>query len=122
ASEESPYATPSPVSRIPRSADGRTRAIVEGSSGRFTVLAGSDLRFGRDGARCAAVLHNPQISGLHATFRLEGGALLVRDEGSTSGTRIEGRLLAPGTWETVPEGAEVALGPEKLRVTIPSAT
>jgi len=112
--EESPYVTPAPVSRIPQSQTGH-RATLEGDSGRFTVLSTHDLRAGRDGSRCAAVVANAQVSGLHATFRLESRRLLVRDEGSTSGTRIEGALVEPGVWEEVPDGAEISLGPASLR-------
>ncbi len=115
---ESPYATPSPVSRGPRNPEKRFRANVEGAAGRFTILEGSDLRCGRDGSRCAAVINNPQVSGLHATFRIENGRLLVRDEGSTSGTRVDGQLLEPGKWVSADDGVEVALGPELLRVTL----
>jgi hypothetical protein len=118
--EESPYATPSPVSRVVRGELGARRANLEGRLGRFVVLPSSELRAGRDGARCAAVLDSPQVSGLHATFRMEGRRLLLRDEGSTSGTRIDGRVIEPGKWEEVPDNAEVSLGPEPLRVTLSS--
>ncbi len=116
--EESPYATPAPVSRIPRPEQQKFRAILEGPSGRFTVLPDSDLRAGRDGSRCAAVLSSPQVSGLHATFRMDGEKLLVRDEGSTSGTRIDGQSIRSGIWEPAHDSSEVSLGPEVLRVTL----
>jgi hypothetical protein len=117
---ESPYATPAPVSRVPRGSASGRRAILEGAAGRFTVLDGSDLRVGRDGSRCAAVLPSAQVSGLHATFRMEDGRLLVRDEASTSGTRLGQALIEPGAWEEVSDGDEVSLGPEVLRVTLRS--
>jgi pSer/pThr/pTyr-binding forkhead associated (FHA) protein len=94
------------------------RATLEGAAGIFTVLPSSDLRFGRDGSRATAVLSSPQVSGLHATFRIEDGKLLVRDEASSAGTRIGSSLIEPGTWQTVADGAEVSLGPEVLRVTL----
>jgi pSer/pThr/pTyr-binding forkhead associated (FHA) protein len=114
--QESPYATPAPVTRVPKNSPADARAVLVGPAGRFTVLSGSDLRCGRDGSRCAAVIANPQVSGLHATFRLEGDTLLVRDEGSASGTRIDDMLLEPGKWQPVEDGSEVRLGPEQLRV------
>lgn len=116
--EESPYATPSPVSRVSREQRRAVRATLVGNAGRFVVLASSELRIGRDSARVAAVLDNPQVSGLHATLRLEGDLLLIRDEGSSSGTRIDDRLIESGRWEEVADGAEIALGPEKLLVTL----
>lgn len=120
--EESPYATPSPVTRVPRTAESGRRANLEGTSGLFTVLDSSDLRMGRDGSRCAAVLNHPQVSGLHATFRMEEGRLLVRDEGSTSGTRIGKSMIEPGVWEELSDGDEVSVGPEILRVTFRRGT
>ncbi len=115
----SPYATPSPVTRSPRGSSGpEIRATLEGPAGRFVLLPGADLRVGRDGARCAVILNDPQISGLHATFRIEANRVLVRDEGSTSGTRISGRLLEAGRFVPVESGTDVLLGPETLRVTI----
>lgn len=119
--EGSPYATPSPVSRVSRAVRAALRGTLEGDMGRFVVLPGSEIRAGRDGARCAAVLDNPQVSSLHATFRMEGNRLLVRDEGSTSGTRIDGRLLEPGKWEELHDGSEVSIGPEILRATLSSS-
>ena len=115
--QESPYATPAPVSRGP-SRPQISRAILEGPAGRFIVLPNGDLRVGRDGTRCAAVIPELQVSGLHATFRVENGDLLLRDEGSTSGTRIDGLLLEPGVWKAVGDGMEVSLGPEVLKVTL----
>lgn len=115
--ERSPYATPAPVSR-PSSPPVKEamRAVLEGQGLRFVLLPGSDLRVGRDGSRCAAVLSCPQVSGLHATFRLQAGQALVRDEGSTAGTRIDGRLIRPDIWEPVVSGATVALGSEELQL------
>ncbi len=113
--QESPYATPAPVTRIPKKTT-EVRATLEGPAGLFTLLSNADLRMGRDGSRCAAVLTNPQVSGLHATFRVDSDTLLVRDEGSASGTRINKRSIDPGKWEPLRDGDEVSLGPEKLRV------
>jgi len=113
-SEGSPYARPAPVSRVPNSERTILRAVLEGGAGRFIVLAGTDLKAGRDSTRVAALLSHHQVSGLHATFRLEERVLKVRDESSTSGTRVDGRLIVPGTWEVVSDGAQVALGSEVL--------
>ncbi|HSC89155.1 MAG TPA: FHA domain-containing protein [Polyangiaceae bacterium] len=114
----SPYATPSPVTRSPRGSAPELRATLSGPAGRFVLLPGADLRVGRDGARCAVVLNHPQVSGLHATFRIDGDRVLVRDEGSTSGTRVAGRLLEAGRFIPLEDGNEVQLGPETLQVKI----
>ncbi len=114
----SPYATPSTVTRSARGSSPGLRVTLEGAGGPYLLLPGADLRVGRDGARCAVILPDPQVSGLHATFRIEGDRVLVRDEGSTSGTRIGGRLLEAGRFVPLEDGNEVFLGPESLRVSI----
>jgi hypothetical protein len=115
----SPYMTPSPVTRAPRSEGGAgTRAVLEGPAGRFTLLAGTDLSVGRDGTRCAAVIQSPQVSGIHATFRFEQGKLMVKDEGSSLGTKVDQRTIAAGEWVELSHGDEIFLGPERLRVSL----
>jgi hypothetical protein len=115
----SPYMTPSPVTRAPRSEGGAgTRAVLEGPAGRFTLLAGTDLSVGRDGTRCAAVIQSPSVSGLHATFRFEQGKLMVKDEGSSQGTKVDQRVITAGEWVELSHGDEISLGPERLRVSL----
>jgi len=115
----SPYMTPSPVTRAPRSEGGAgTRAVLEGPAGRFTLLAGTDLSVGRDGTRCAAVIQSPSVSGLHATFRFEQGKLMVKDEGSSLGTKVDQRTIPAGEWVELSHGDEIFLGPERLRVSL----
>jgi len=115
----SPYMTPSPVTRGPKAPGGAgTRAVLEGPAGRFTLLAGTDLSVGRDGTRCAAVIQSPSVSGLHATFRFEQGKLMVKDEGSSSGTKVDQRTIAAGQWVELAHGDEIFLGPERLRVSL----
>lgn len=114
--QDSPYATPAPVTRRPPQAKTASKFVLDGAAGRFTILPAVDLRFGRDAGRCAAVLSHPQVSGLHATFRIEHGSLLVRDESSSAGTCVDGRKLESGKWENLRPGSEVSLGPEVLTV------
>ena len=61
-------------------------------------------------------LSEPRISGVHATLKLEGGQLLVRDETSNNGTWIAGSRLAPGAWTQVPPGAPLRFGPVEFEV------
>lgn len=67
-------------------------------------------------------LDDASVSGRHAEFEIEGGALLLRDLGSTNGTRVGGRRieearpahgdrLAFGNVEAVLEDAELAGAP-----------
>ena len=118
----SPYATPGPVTRGPRSDSAvGTRASLESSVGLFTILAGTDLRLGRDAQRCAAVLRNAKVDEHHATFRFEQGKLTVRDESSQNGTWVRGERLEAGSWKELRDGDEVRVGPERMRVSMSRA-
>lgn len=85
--------------------------ILASSSGSFQVSSGGDVLVGRDPARCAIHLTEPRVSGVHATLKLEGGALWVRDEASNNGVWINGQRIAPGSFTQVPTGAELRFGP-----------
>lgn len=55
----------------------------------------------------------PVVSGRHAEVRLRGGALEIRDLGSTNGTFVFGRKVSE--WTPVPLDATVQLGSYRLR-------
>jgi hypothetical protein len=93
-----------------------TRATLTGSQGIFTVLAGAEMRAGRDGAACQILLTEPRVSGTHAALKLEGGQLLVRDEGSNNGTFINGQRIAAQTWTPIPNGAQLRFGPVEFAI------
>src|SRR5690606_35622916 len=95
-----PMAAPRPAAPVTHA----TRATLQGSAGVFTVVPGLELKAGRDGSQCAILLENPQVSAVHASLKLEGGQLLVRDEGSTGGTTRNGQPLAAGSWTAVHTG------------------
>jgi len=95
---------------------GVSAASLRGTAGQFTVRAGSEVRVGRDPAQCPIFLSEPRVSGVHATLKLEGGQLLVRDETSNNGTWISGTRLAPGAWTPVPQGAPLRFGPIEFEV------
>ena len=71
---------------------------------------------GRDPARCAIHLTEPRVSGLHATMKIEGGTLFVRDEGSNNGVWINGERIPAGTWAQVPPNAALRFGPIQFSV------
>jgi hypothetical protein len=91
-------------------------AALRGAAGEFTVRAGSEMRVGRDPAQCSIYLSEPRVSGVHATLKLEGGQLLVRDETSNNGTWVSGVRLPPGAWSSVPSGAPLRFGPIEFEV------
>jgi pSer/pThr/pTyr-binding forkhead associated (FHA) protein len=97
-------------------AAGPSAASLRGAAGQFRVQAGSEVRVGRDPAQCPIFLSEPRISGVHATLKLEGGQLLVRDETSNNGTWIAGARLPPGAWTQVPPGAPLRFGPVEFDV------
>ncbi len=86
-------------------------AILSSSSGSFQVSSGGDVLVGRDPARCAIHLTEPRVSGVHATLKIEGGALWVRDEASNNGGWINGQRIPAGSFTQVPAGAELRFGP-----------
>ena len=89
---------------------GRPRALVGGLAG------GRGFRAGRDAAQCGIVLHEPRVSGVHATLKLEGGQLLIRDENSNNGTLVNNVRLSAGVWSPIPSGSLLRLGPIELSV------
>lgn len=93
-----------------------TRGVLSGAAGIFTVHPGMEMRAGRDGAACQILLTEPRVSGTHASVKLEGGQLLVRDEGSNNGTFVNGQRLPAGVWTPVGSGALVRFGPVEFSV------
>jgi hypothetical protein len=90
---------------------GASSATLQGQAGIFTLLAGQELRAGRDASQCGIVLNEPRVSGVHATLKLDGGQLWVRDENSNNGTLVNGNRVAPGVWNPVPQGSILRFGP-----------
>ncbi len=93
-----------------------SRAILQGASGTFTVLPGSEVRAGRDATQCSLVVPDPRVSSFHATLKLEHGQLFVRDEGSNNGTTVDGAPVLKGTWSAVRHGGVLRFGPVDLTV------
>jgi pSer/pThr/pTyr-binding forkhead associated (FHA) protein len=96
---------------------GDLRAVsLSGQIGTFRVLPGIESRAGRDGSMCSIHLNDPRCSGVHATLKVEGGALLVRDDKSHNGTYVNGNRIPPGTWTPVPGGSQLRFGPIEFMV------
>ncbi len=85
--------------------------VLMGAAGTFRVLAGIESRVGRDGSMCSIALNEARVSGVHASLKLEGGILHVRDDKSHNGTFVNGNRIAPGTWIPVPGGSQLRFGP-----------
>lgn len=101
-----------------------TTASSGGSSGGTTVtLAGANgqvlkgkirngqLTVGRNGAKAAiSVPADGKLSGLHATFSLQGNRLMITDNGSTNGTKVNGTKLSAGVPTELQQNDRVTLG------------
>jgi FHA domain len=112
-------APPNPYGPPPGAPQGSaSSATLRGALGQFTVPLGSEVRVGRDPAQCGIFLAEPRVSGVHATLKLEGGQLLVRDETSNNGTFVAGARIASGAWTPVPVGAPLRFGPIEFAVLI----
>jgi pSer/pThr/pTyr-binding forkhead associated (FHA) protein len=108
-----PAAGPNAYGGLPAQANAAT---LRGNSGQYTIRPGPEVRVGRDPAQCQIFLSEPRVSGVHATLKLEGGQLVVRDETSNNGTWVQGSRLAPGAWTAVPTGALLRFGPIEFGV------
>ncbi len=86
-------------------------AVLSGATGAHAVRGDQEIRVGRDPAQCGVLLHEPRVSGLHATLKWEGNQLWVRDEQSNNGTWVDGTRTAPSVWTPVRAGASVRFGP-----------
>jgi hypothetical protein len=93
-----------------------SRAVLTGGAGIFTVQMGMEMKAGRDGAVCQILLAEPRVSGAHATLKMEGGQLLVRDENSNNGTFVNGQRVPAMVWTSVPTGAALRFGPAEFSV------
>lgn len=91
-------------------------ATLRGSAGQFTIRSGSEVRVGRDPAQCPIFLGEPRVSGVHATLKLDGSLLVVRDESSNNGTWVSGMRIAPGVWTPVSPGSPLRFGPLEFTV------
>ena len=67
-----------------------SRAVMSGAAGTYSIAPGLEMKVGRDAAKCHIALGEPRVSGVHATLKMEGGQLYVRDEQSNNGTFVDG--------------------------------
>lgn len=103
-----------PVASEPPPPANPSRAVLKGDVGVFTIVPGAEMRVGRDSS-CAVFISQPQVSSFHASLKLEGGRLMVKDERSNNGTFVGGVRIAAGHWTEVPHGGFVKFGPEEFR-------
>ncbi|HXX65732.1 MAG TPA: FHA domain-containing protein [Polyangiaceae bacterium] len=107
---------PNPYAAAPGARASVSAATLRGSAGQFTIRSGSEVRVGRDPAQCPIFLGEPRVSGVHATLKLDGSLLVVRDESSNNGTWVSGLRIAPGVWTPVSSGTPLRFGPLEFTV------
>ena len=90
--------------------------FLSSAAGTYTVMPGVEMHVGRDSARCEIALSEPRISGVHATLKMEGGQLYVRDEQSNNGTFVDGHRLSPNVWTIAPVGGSLKFGPVEFSI------
>jgi predicted component of type VI protein secretion system len=81
---------------------------------RFPILIGRE-------PPCDCILDFPFMSKRHAQLALQGGALLLRDEGSRNGTFVRGhteQLSTSSFFELSAVGGEFQIGPLQFRATL----
>jgi pSer/pThr/pTyr-binding forkhead associated (FHA) protein len=77
----------------------------------------SKWTFGRDGSRAQFVIDDTSVSGAHAEIAYDARqGLVLRDLGSTNGTRIDGEPLGTRVVTLNDTGQEIAFGAAKLRL------
>ena len=92
------------------------QVTLQGTPGAYPVGEGRELKVGRDPGVCDICLTEPRVSGLHASVKLEGGQLQVRDEGSNNGTYLNGARISSYVWQSVPPGAQLRFGPIEFSI------
>ena len=80
--------------------------------GRRLVVGPAGVTLGRS-RQCDVVLNDPNVSREHAEVRPRGGSWVLRDLGSTNGSRLNGRAVEGS--EVVKPGDEIELGATVLR-------
>jgi pSer/pThr/pTyr-binding forkhead associated (FHA) protein len=69
-------------------------------------------------ADCQIRLALPEISRKHCQLTFQDGQVLLRDLGSSNGTRLNGKPIRPGVDHVVEQGGVIELGPLSCRVEI----
>ncbi len=90
-------------------------ALMLMEAGKAPLTPGQ-VTFGRDPARVNVVVNHPNVSSLHATFRLN--PLSLTDNQSTSGSWLGSERIAPGQPHPLDPHAFVGIGPIAVPVTL----
>ena len=98
-------ALPAPAGALVKSGG----AKLVGAGGEFALIT-PKTTVGRKATNTLAIAGDGTVSGSHAELVQEEGQWLLKDTGSTNGTRVNGRRLPPGTPQPLADGDEIAFG------------
>jgi pSer/pThr/pTyr-binding forkhead associated (FHA) protein len=87
-----------------------TIARLVGGDGTAFPLGDGATSFGRRAANTYVLSGDTYVSGAHAIVEQDNGRFYLVDLGSTNGTRLNGRRIAPNHPEPLSDGDEVLLG------------
>lgn len=79
-------------------------------------LAGAGVILGRSGGDATILIDDASVSRRHARIRYHGDDLVVHDEGSTNGTRLDGAVVTPTQGRVLRPGSILKLGNLELLV------
>lgn len=79
-------------------------------------LAGEGVILGRSGGDATILIDDASVSRRHARIRYHGDDLVVHDEGSTNGTRLDGAVVTPTQGRVLRPGSILKLGNLELMV------
>lgn len=95
-------------------------ARLIGGDGKVFVLSSTNVTVGRKPENTIVLTGDSYVSGSHAKIVYEGDGFQVVDVGSTNGTRLNGRKLAPDAPEPLSDGDEIVFGQTAMTFRAPS--
>ncbi len=101
------------ASNAGRAAAAGTTVTLTGSNGQLLkgTMKNNMLTIGRNGAKAMlSVPNDGKLSGLHATLAKQGNAMLITDNGSTNGTKVNGNKIETGVPTALNQNDAVTLG------------
>jgi hypothetical protein len=117
ASSATPFHEPAREARLHSKGRGAWFLILQEPTGEVNrIEIDAELRLGRN-PDCELLLSDPQASRLHARLRPTPDGVLLTDEGSTNGTRVNGKRIRGSA--LLRDGDTIAIGGIRLRIVAP---
>ena len=103
------------LSANPAEAPAEVRVISGPSTGMRTPIVGTGVSIGR-GEECDLAIGDASVSRQHASLRVEGLSVVLVDNDSTNGTRVNGKRIQPGIPHQIESGDIIEVGDSVLRL------